>query len=36
MEATIDPKLVEELLKSVSKPEDLLGPGGMLHRLKGA
>ena len=36
MESTIDPKLVEELLKSVSKPEDLLGPGGMLHRLKGA
>jgi putative transposase len=36
METTIKPELVEELLKSVSKPEDLLGPGGMLHRLKGA
>jgi putative transposase len=36
METAIKPELVEELLKSVSKPEDLLGPGGMLHRLKGA
>jgi putative transposase len=36
METTIKPELVEELLKSVSKPEELLGPGGMLHRLKGA
>ena len=33
METTIKPELVEELLKSVSKPEELLGPGGMLHRL---
>jgi putative transposase len=32
----IKPELVEELLKSVSKPEDLLGPGGVLSRLKGA
>jgi len=36
MEPAIKPELVEELLKSVSKPEDLLGPGGVLHRLKGA
>ena len=36
METAIKPELVEELLKSVSKPEDLLGPGGMLHRLKSA
>jgi transposase-like protein len=36
METAIKPELLEELLKSVSKPEDLLGPGGMLHRLKGA
>ena len=36
METAIKPELVEEPLKSVSKPEDLLGPGGMLHRLKGA
>ena len=36
METTIRPELIEELLKSVAKPEDLLGPGGMLHRLKGA
>lgn len=36
METTIKPELIEELLKSVAKPEDLLGPGGMLHRLKGA
>jgi len=34
--AVIKPELVEELLKSVAKPEDLLGPGGMLQRLKGA
>src|SRR5262249_51552843 len=36
MDTAIKPELVEELLKSVSKPEDLLGPGGMLNRLKGA
>src|SRR6187455_2072814 len=34
--AVIKPELVEELLRSVEKPEDLLGPGGMLQRLKGA
>jgi putative transposase len=34
--ATIKPELVQELLNSVSKPEDLLGPGGLLQRLKGA
>lgn len=36
METAIKPELVEELLKSVSRPEELLGPEGMLHRLKGA
>lgn len=36
METTIKPELIEELLKGVAKPEDLLGPGGVLHRLKGA
>jgi transposase-like protein len=34
--ATIKPELVQQLLNSVSKPEDLLGPGGLLQRLKGA
>jgi putative transposase len=33
---TIKPELVQELLNSVAKPEDLLGPGGLLQRLKGA
>ena len=36
MNTTIKPELVEELLKSASKPEDLFGPGGVLNRLKGA
>jgi putative transposase len=34
--AAVNPELVEQLLKSVEKPEELLGPGGLLHRLKGA
>ena len=29
-------ELLEELLKNASKPEDLLGPDGLLHQLKGA
>jgi transposase-like protein len=29
-------ELLEQLLKSVEKPEDLLGPNGLLHQLKGA
>jgi putative transposase len=29
-------ELLEQLLKSVAKPEDLLGPDGLLHQLKGA
>lgn len=29
-------ELLEELLKKASKPEDLLGPDGLLHQLKGA
>ena len=29
-------ELLEELLKKVDKPEDLLGPDGLLHQLKGA
>jgi transposase-like protein len=32
----IKPELLEELLKSVQKPEELLGPEGLLHQLKGA
>jgi putative transposase len=32
----IKPELLQELLNSVDKPEDLLGPTGLLHRLKGA
>jgi putative transposase len=32
----VNPELVEQLLKSVEKPEELLGPDGLLHRLKGA
>jgi transposase-like protein len=34
--AAVNPELLEQLLKSVEKPEELLGPGGLLHRLKGA
>jgi hypothetical protein len=33
---TIRPELLEELLKSTKKPEDIFGPEGLLHRLKGA
>src|SRR5438552_3243372 len=33
---TIKPEFLEELLKSVKKPEELLGPDGLLHKLKGA
>lgn len=33
---TIKAELLEELLKSAKRPEDLLGPDGLLHRLKGA
>jgi putative transposase len=29
-------ELLEELLKNVQKPEELLGPNGLLHQLKGA
>lgn len=37
MERTaIKPELLEQLLKSVEKPEELLGPDGLLHQLKGA
>lgn len=34
--ASINQDLLEELLKRVEKPEDLLGPNGLLHQLKGA
>ena len=34
--AAVSPELLEQLLKSVEKPEELLGPDGLLHRLKGA
>jgi putative transposase len=34
--AAIKTELLEELLKSATKPEDLLGPDGLLHQLKGA
>ena len=34
--AAVNPELLEQLLKSVEKPEELLGPDGLLHRLKGA
>lgn len=34
--AAINADLLEELLKRVEKPEDLLGPNGLLHQLKGA
>src|SRR5580692_10423790 len=33
---TIRPELLEELLQVAKKPEDLFGPEGLLHRLKGA
>src|SRR5215470_17732727 len=29
-------ELLEQLIKSVDKPEELLGPSGLLHQLKGA
>ncbi len=32
----IKTELLEELLKNVQKPEELLGPNGLLHQLKGA
>lgn len=34
--ASLNQSLLEQLLKSVEKPEDLLGPNGLLHQLKGA
>jgi putative transposase len=34
--AAIKTELLEQLLKSVEKPEELLGPDGLLHQLKGA
>ena len=34
--ASVNQELLEELLKRVEKPEDLLGPDGLLHQLKGA
>ncbi len=33
---TLKPELVEELLKAVRNPNDLFGPEGLFHRLKGA
>jgi hypothetical protein len=33
---TIRPELLEELLESTKTPEDVFGPDGILHRLKGA
>jgi putative transposase len=33
---TIRPELLEELLKSTKDPQDIFGPDGILHRLKGA
>jgi putative transposase len=33
---TIQPELLEQLLKGAKKPEDIFGPEGLLHRLKGA
>jgi putative transposase len=33
---TLKPELVEELMKCIAKPEDLLGPEGLFQRLKGA
>lgn len=34
--ATVKQDVLNELLKHVEKPEDLLGPDGLLHQLKGA
>ena len=33
---TLKAELLEQLLESVEKPEELLGPDGLLHQLKGA
>jgi putative transposase len=33
---TLKPELVEELMKMVRNPQDLFGPEGLFHRLKGA
>jgi putative transposase len=33
---TLKPELVEELRKLVKRPEDLFGPSGLFHQLKGA
>jgi putative transposase len=33
---TIRPELLEELLRGTRNPEDIFGPEGLLHRLKGA
>jgi len=33
---TLKPELVEELLKAAKTPNDLFGPEGLFHRLKGA
>jgi putative transposase len=33
---TVKPELLEELLKAVKSPNDLFGPEGLFHRLKGA
>jgi putative transposase len=33
---TLKPELVEELLKLAKNPQDLFGPDGLFHRLKGA
>src|SRR5260221_8106593 len=35
-QAASNPELLEQLLKSVDKPEELLGLDGLLHRLEGA
>jgi putative transposase len=35
-EKTIDPKIIEELIKTYKKPEDLLGEGGILKTLQKA
>jgi len=36
MDTTIRPELLEELLKNVSKPDELFGRGGLVEKLKGA
>src|ERR1700729_1253359 len=33
---TLKPELVEELLKMVRNPQELFGPEGLFHQLKGA